>query len=307
MVEKLRRVPLREVWAHETDLTRWLSMNPDVLSDALGLTLSSPRVEKPAGDFSVDLVAEDDNGDAVVIEAQFGRSDHDHLGKLLTYLTSLDARTAVWIVPDPRPEHVGVLTWLNETSAADFYLLKAEAVQIGTSAPAPLLTMVVGPSLESRQVGKRKVEFAEDKQVRERFWTRLLDRARERKLHLFSGSSPSKQGWMSTASGVRGLYWGFYAYDDRVSVELYIDRGNAEENKRIFDELYASKAEIEKQLGVELDWQRLETSRASRIKWWIRDGGLSTEEGWTSLHETMITTLTKLEGVLRGRIQNIGR
>jgi len=84
----------------------------------------------------VDLVAEDDSGNLVIIENQLERSNHDHLGKLITYLTALEAKVAIWIVREPRPEHVKAVAWLNETSSAAFYLVKVEAIQIGESPPA---------------------------------------------------------------------------------------------------------------------------------------------------------------------------
>lgn len=106
-IGKLERVPLKEVWKHEAlEFTKWLEENIDVLNDVLDINLSSVEREQSAGSFSVDLVAEDEAGDLVVIENQLGKSEHDHLGKLITYLTALEAKTAIWIVTDPRPEHV---------------------------------------------------------------------------------------------------------------------------------------------------------------------------------------------------------
>ena len=98
-ITKLRRVPLREVWPHEAyDFTAWLEENLDVLNDALDLTLVDASREQAAGSFSVDLVAEDEAGNRVVIENQLGKSNHDHLGKVITYLAAMDARAAIWIV-----------------------------------------------------------------------------------------------------------------------------------------------------------------------------------------------------------------
>lgn len=146
----LRRVPLREVWRHEArDFTAWIERNPNVLGDLLDFSLENVERERRAGTFSVDLVAEDQSGDTVVIENQLEKSDHDHLGKLITYLSALEAKVAVWIASEPRPEHVAAITWLNESPLARFYLVKAEAVRIEgkeNSVPAPLLTLITGPS-----------------------------------------------------------------------------------------------------------------------------------------------------------------
>lgn len=115
-IDTITRVPLREVWPHEAlDFTTWLERNPDALGDVLDLDLANVEREQRAGSFSVDLVAEANTGEKVVIENQLARSDHDHLGKLITYLTALEAQAAVWIVSVPRPEHVGAINWLNES------------------------------------------------------------------------------------------------------------------------------------------------------------------------------------------------
>ncbi|MFQ6115877.1 MAG: DUF4268 domain-containing protein, partial [bacterium] len=203
-IGKIERLPLRNVWKHEArDFTRWLEENIEVLNDVLPFSISNAEREQSASTLNVDLLAEDEAGNPVVIEAQLERSDHDHLGKLLTYFTLIDARTAIWLVADPRSEHVTAITWLNESSPGNFYLIKVEAVRIGESPPAPLMTVIVGPSEESKQVGQTKKELAERYKIRQRFWAKLLETARSRtKLH--SNISPSQYNWIGTASGVRG-------------------------------------------------------------------------------------------------------
>jgi hypothetical protein len=95
-------------------------------SRAIGVSLSDPQREICAGTFQCDLVAEDENGDRVIIENQLESTDHDHLGKLLTYLTNLDAKAAIWITTSPRPEHIRAVQWLNETTPDNiaFFLLR---------------------------------------------------------------------------------------------------------------------------------------------------------------------------------------
>lgn len=203
-IGRIERVSLREVWPHEAlDFTPWLERNPDVLNEVLDLVLENVERERSAGDFSVDLVAEDQSGQAVVIENQLERSDHDHLGKLITYVAALEARAAIWIVSRPRPEHISALTWLNESQSADFYMVKVEAIRIGTSPAAPLLTLITGPSPETRQVGAEKHERAERYDLREAFWSSLLDRARG-KTALHSGVSAGKTPGSPRDPGVAG-------------------------------------------------------------------------------------------------------
>ena len=158
-ISKIQRIPggLSDMWEHEEyDFTPWLGDNIDVINDTIGLDITILEREQTAGDFRIDLVAEDDSGNTIIIENQLKKSDHDHLGKLITYLSVIGAKAAIWIVPDPRPGHIRAVQWLNESSGADFYLLKLEAIRIEDSDPAPLLTLIVGPSNEVREVGQTR-------------------------------------------------------------------------------------------------------------------------------------------------------
>jgi Domain of unknown function (DUF4268) len=299
-IGRLERVPLRHVWKNEaSDFTRWLRENIDVLNDVLNLTLANPEREQPAGDFAVDLVAEDESGDTVIIENQLERSDHDHLGKLLTYLTSLDAKGAIWIVSDPRPEHVRAVTWLNESTSADFWLVKVEAVQIEGSAPAPLLTRIVGPSTEGKQAGETKRELAARHHARKRFWQQLLSSAKEL-TDLHASISPSVEGWAATTAGKPGMQWIYVLLKDRARIELYIDRGGESDdwNKAMFDKLLTRKAEAEAAFGGPLEWQRLDGKRACRICKILEDGGLADESRWPQIQAAMIDTMIRFEKAL---------
>ena len=307
MIGKLQRVDLREVWQHEAlDFTTWLEENLDVLNDALDITLSSAEREQSAGAFSVDLVAEDEAGNPVVIENQLGKSDHDHLGKLITYLTAIEAKTAVWIVSNPRPEHVGAVSWLNESSTAAFYLLKVEAVKIGDSPPAPLMTLIVGPSDESGGVRSTKKDLAERYRIRERFWTQLLETARATtKLH--ANISPSQTGWIGTGAGKGGLAYDYVIRRNDGHVEIYIDRGKeaGPESKAIFDTLAESRDAIEATFGESLEWQRLDARRACRIKKDIDLGGYRDEDKWAQIHDAMIDAMIRLEKALKPYIARL--
>lgn len=299
VVAKIERVPLREVWAHEAQgLTRWLEENPDVLNDVLGLTLTSVERERAAGAFSVDLVAEDDRGRTVVIENQLERSDHDHLGKLITYTAMMDAQVAIWIVADPRPEHVRAISWLNESSS-DFFLVKIEGIQIAGSPPAPLLTLIVEPSEETRDVGETKRDLAERHFIRKDFWTSLLERARPR-TRLHGGISPGHDTWIGTGAGRSGLAYNYVMTQHGSGVELYIDRGrdSDEENMRIFEGLREHREEIEATYGRSLEWQPLEGKRACRIRENF-DGGYRDEERWPEIQEEMISAMISLEAALK--------
>jgi len=301
-IGKITRVPLRHVWKHEAlDFTTWLQDNIDIVGDAIDLELSGAEREQAAGAFSVDLVAEDSSGNSVIIENQLEKSNHDHLGKVITYLVAMEAKTAIWIVSDPRPEHVAAIAWLNEASSVNFYLLKVEAIKIGESAPAPLVTLIVGPSEESKGVGRTKQEIAERYVIRKKFWAALLDRAKpQTKLH--AAISPSHYNWVGTGAGIAGLSFNYAVRKYDSQVELYIDRGKdcGDINREIFLKLEANRTEIEDEFGEPLDWQSLEGKRACRIRKTVATGGYRTDEvEWPSIHKELIKAMVGLERALR--------
>ena len=307
-IGSLQRVDLRKVWPHEAlDFTRWLENNIDELNNAIDLSLSVVEREQAAGDFSVDLVAEDESGNSVIIENQLERSNHDHLGKLITYLTAIDAKAAIWIVKEARPEHISAISWLNESSPASFYLLKLEAVRIEDSPPAPLLTLIVGSSEEIREAGKEKKERAERYSLRHRFWTSLLEGAKE-KTSLHANTSASQSNYVMTGAGRSGLNFRYVIQQHTSEIDLYIDRGREadNENEEIFDTLDNAKEEIEEVFGESLEWQRLEGKRACRIgKRFSLGGYRDDEEEWSEIQDAMIDGMIRLEAALRPHIDRL--
>jgi hypothetical protein len=307
-IGKLERVDLREVWEHEAhNFTQWLENNISVLNDALDMNLVDVDREQAAGSFSVDLVAEDEGGGTVIIENQLEKSNHDHLGKLITYLTAMNAKAAIWIVSDPRPEHVAAVAWLNESSSAVFYMVKVEAVKIGDSNPAPLFTVIVGPSEESKNVGQVKKEIAERYGIRKRWWTMLIERsAKVNKLH--AHITPGEYSWIGASAGIRGLNLNYVVTQDECAAELYIDRGkDAEaENKAIFDQLFAHKAEIDAAFGEALSWERLEGKRACRIRHTQTGGGYrSPEDKWPVIQDAAIHDMDRLGNAIQPHLKQL--
>jgi len=301
-IGKLFRLPLKTVFDLEyKDFTPWLQQNIDVLNEVLDLNLVNVQREQTVGSFSVDLVAQDEssNGGTVVIENQMGKSDHDHLGKLITYLTALDAAAGIWIVSDPRPEHVGALNWLNGLGSARFYMVKAEAVRIGDSLPAPLFTLILGPSPEVAEAGTAKKEIAEQSGFRKRWWTQLIGRAAKvSKMH--AHLTPGEWTRLGTSSG--GFFWNYVVAQNECGVELYIDRGqdSTAENKAIFDQVFAHKDAIDKEFGAQLVWDRLDNARASAVRYTMHVGGYrSPEDQWPLIQDQQVEAMVKFEKALR--------
>ena len=250
--------------------------------------------------------AEDDNGNTVIIENQLEKSDHNHLGKIITYLTALEAKTAIWIVAEPRPEHINAINWLNESTSGNFYIFKLEGIKIGDSEPAPLLTLITGPSEESKEVGEKKKEIAERYTLRYKFWEGLLEKAKD-KTKLHAAISPKQYHWISAGAGKSGLSYNYYVKQTEGRVELYIDRlkDTESENKEIFDQLFKNKAEIEEIFGEPLLWERLDGKRASRISFVINKGGYRTEEKYDEAQDAMIDAMIRLEKSFRPYIAKL--
>jgi hypothetical protein len=303
-ISRLQKVPLRELWRHEAHgFTRWLAENLDILGEALGFDLTLVQTEAAAGPFSADILAEDGEGNSVIIENQLEQTDHDHLGKLITYLSNLDAKKAIWITSSPRPEHERAIHWLNETLPADtaFYLMKLEAFRIDASSPAPSLSIVAGPSLESKQAGIQKKEFAERHFLRMEFWKGLLEAAKS-STPSFASKSPTADNWISVGAGKSGMVYSYVIRMQDAQVDMYIDRGDAAANKQIFDALYSRKTAIEESFGSQLDWQKLDEKRGSRIRYVLAGAGLQDQEKWPELYHRMIEAMEKLYKAIQPEI-----
>lgn len=306
-ISRLQKVPLRELWKHEAHgFTHWLAENLDFLGEALGFEITLVEREATAGPFSADILAEDTDGNYVIIENQLEPTDHDHLGKLITYLSNLEAKKAIWITSAPRPEHEKAIHWLNETLPADtaFYLVKLEAYRIDNSSPAPLLTVVAGPSPESKQVGIQKKELAERHLLRMEFWKQLLEKARTR-TPIFANRNPTDNNWISASSGKNGFTYSYVVRMEDAQVELYIDRGDVNQNKHLFEKLLEQKQQIESAFGKPLEWQRLDDRRACRVRYLITRYGLKDKDHWADLQELLISEMVNLYNAMQPEITRL--
>lgn len=308
-IDRIERVDLRTIWKHEArDFTVWLQDNADVLKDTIGIELVNLEREKSTGNFNVDLLAEDSSGNTVIIENQLEKSDHDHLGKIITYLTAFDAKKAIWIVKEPKQEHINAISWLNESTDRDFYLLKIEAIKIGSSNPAPLISLIVGPSEELKDVGSTKKVISERHRLRYKYWSSLLEISKQ-KHNLFSNISPTEYNWIGTSSGLRGVSYTYWVTADKIRIDLYIDRGkdSEEENQRVFQLLMGKKDEIESILGLPLVWLDLPQYRACIVRFEVEQsaGWKTNESEWAQSHIKAVDSMIKFESATKRIIRSI--
>ena len=151
-------------------------------------------------------------------------------------------------------------------------MIKLEVFQIEGSPPAPHLSIVAGPSEQIKRAGAIKGELAERHLKRLEFWEQLLKKSNT-KTDLFSNVSPSKECWIGAGAGKSGLSYNYVILKNSARIELYIDTGDKDKNKQIFDQLYSRRQEIESDFGEELEWQRLDDRRACRIAKTVENKG----------------------------------
>jgi len=312
-IGKIKKVPLREIWKKEDrDFTCWLEENIDYLNEQLDMDINIISREEKVGPFRLDLYGEDGNGRKVIIENQLEKTDHDHLGKVITYLTNLDAQTAIWITSKPTEEHTRAIEWMNEISpeTTSFYLVKLEAISIeGQSKSAPLFTVTAGPTEELKQIGEEKKQLAKRHTQRLEFWKQLLEKAAQ-KTKLHTNVSPCIYHWIGAGSGKTGISFNYALTNSRGSVEVYLDRGKQfvepNLNKIRFDKLFKHKNEIEKEFGEALSWERLDERRASRIAFYFQGAGLKDEDKWDVLQDKMADAMSRLEKASKKYIKELG-
>ena len=271
----IQTVPLKELWPGEaTHFTPWIAKNLDILGEKLGMDLEIESTEASAGDFSADIVARDlSTNKLVVIENQYGGTDHKHLGQLITYASVLGAGAVVWMAESIRSEHKSAMDFLNQNlkESLSFYAVEASAIRIDESKPAFVLTVVSMPS-EAAVNPPPVPELSETKERYRTYFQSLIDELRE--THKFTNARTGQpQNWYTFASENSKVYTysTSFAKGGRVRVEVYLDTGDKARNEQIFDCLLARKQEIEAALGFELTWERLDSRRACRIAVY-RDG-----------------------------------
>ena len=269
-LSKIKRLNLHDVWEKEAgDFTPWLAQNVEELGKVLGMDLELEGKEVGVGDFSLDLLAKDlGTNRAVIIENQLTQTDHDHLGKLLTYAAGFDACVVIWLAESIREEHRQALEWLNQRTDTEtgFFGVVVEVLQIDDSKPAYNFKPVVFPNewrkTKRTQTGRNTSTKGE---AYREYYQPLIDELREK--HRFTGARIAQpQNWYAFSSGVAGIsLCAVFGGNNKARVELYIDTGDYETNKALFDWLSGQKDIIEKKCGFPLQWERLDEKRASRV------------------------------------------
>ena len=283
MLGKLKRVDLRTVWKHEaSDFTTWLSQeeNLTLLGDEVGIDLKFIQVTADVGDFKLDILAEEENtGRKVVIENQLEQTDHDHLGKLMTYAAGHDAQIAIWVAREIRDEHRQAMDWINQHTDGEMNLfaVEIELWQIGDSPCAPRFRVVSRPNDWARLVRESAEHgtLSATKEAQLEFWNSFKEYARDRKTSLrLRKAYPQHWYDISYGSSESHISLSVNTQSDLLGCEIWIS-----DSKGLFHHLLASKEPIERELGERLEWMPLPTKKASRIKL-SREGTLGNRNAW---------------------------
>ena len=309
----MEQVDLRTIWKNEaTEFTPWLAQpeNLEVLGETLGLSLETEAVEKEVGSFRADVVCRDTGTDStVLIENQLERTDHDHLGKLLTYASSLKAVTVVWLASNFREEHRAALDWLNRITPDEFrfFGLEIELWQIGDSLVAPKFNIASKPNDWSRSVapavgGTRK---SETKLRQMEYWAKFHSTLDAHRGPVAGNRKPQPQAWMDYSIGRTGfnLATGMHSREKYVRVELYIAGESAGQR---LGRLAEQKDEIERELGYPLEWgDQSPTARDRRVTYYLRDTDPEDEAKWPEQHEWLAKHLNDLHRAFAQRVKNL--
>lgn len=312
---RFERVELRDVWLSEaSDFTPWLALkeNLDILGATLGIDLELEAQERPVGPFRADLLCKDVGTDRwVLIENQLERTDHIHLGQLLTYASGLEAVTIVWIAARFTEEHRSTLDWLNRITDESFrfFGLEVELWRIGDSPAAPKFNIVSKPNDWSQSIAQAaraidEAELTETRVMQRAYWAAFDQVLAKAGGPVTGGKKAQPQPWMAYPIGRSHVNLSATMVRPRrqVRAELYLTGAKA---KAFFHLLALQKTEIERDLGFTLDWEELPEGKDSRISVALNDADPEDESDWARQHDWLAKRLNELHRGLASRVRMI--
>jgi len=309
---KLQKIPLRDAWKHEAlNFTNWLAEpeNLQLLSDEIGIDIALIQTEASVGKFSVDILAEEENSNRkIVIENQLEPTDHDHLGKIITYASGFDAEIIIWLVKDVRDEHKQAIDWLNENTneKVNFFAINIELWKIGESDLAPKFNIISKPNNWAKALKKTASSSAQGKvtdlkMLQLEFWTALNEYFNSNEIS-FNTRIPKPRHWYDLSIGCgQKAYLSLVVHkkESYCSVGLYIPN-----SKELYHELEKNKEAIELEATVNFEWMELPNKQASRIITKQFDFDIEDTETWTKHHQWILETIELIKPIFAKYIQN---
>ena len=273
-LSKITKVDLRDCWQNEaSDFTPWLASEENIalLADALGMNeLEVKAQEEHVGPFRADILCVDPGTDKfVLIENQLEKTDHNHLGQILTYAAGLDAVTIIWIAEHFTEEHRAAIDWLNRITDKEFnfFGVAIELITIGDSPAAPIFNVIAKPNGWSKDVRSSQTSsdgHSEGKVFNYEYWSAFVEYMKVNPSKLFRTPSASHDHWMNIAIGKGGIHISLLLNkrEQKATIQLYMWD---DADKKYFDALLKYKDEADEKIGVTLNWRRLEGKKASTV------------------------------------------
>ncbi len=298
---------LRTVWKDEArDFTPWLARdeNIEILGKTLGIDINIESTESSVGDFSADIYASiADSDEKIIIENQLEPSNHDHLGKIITYAAGKDAQYVIWIVKKAREEHKAAISWLNNYTdeKIGFFLIEIRLYKIGTSAIAPQFVPVEIPNNWAKQTkssNNSNKKDTENQQARLNYWTSLNDNWESIPAFskTFNKRKPSKDHWYNLSIGTKEAHIALLRLKVRnaICVQFYIT-----DNKELYDSLFRNKDAIQRETGTIFKWNRGEDGVKASIIDIEKQVNLDDENDWKNQFKWLMETALKMKTVFK--------
>ncbi|HWF63614.1 MAG TPA: DUF4268 domain-containing protein [Rhizomicrobium sp.] len=301
----LKYLKLRQVWPHEEqDFTPWLAKEENLaaLSKELGLELQLEQIEVPVGPYFADILAKDASGRYVVIENQFNKTNHDHLGKLIAYSATLNASVVIWIAEQFTEEHQRAIEWLNERTVEDLSLFAVQprVFQIDNSNPAVEFHVIERPNelVKSVAMALASGEVSGTRKTQLEFWTEFKKRLLEKKV-LMSAQTPRPQYWFDVALGRSNINISniLNTADGKMGIRIYIHSAIADS---ALEQLMSQKSAIESEIGHQLQWNPNPSNR-DKIIALSRDIDLENRNAWPEYIEWLVDMTAKFRAAFMPR------
>ena len=314
-LDRLKKISLKEIWYNEAqDFAPWLAeeKNLELLSETIRTPLELEAQEKDVGPFRADILCKNTEDDSwVLIENQIDKTDHKHLGQLLTYASGLQAVTIVWIASKFTEEHRAALDWLNKITDDDFrfFGLEIELWTIGNSPAAPKFNIVSKPNNWSKTISQAAKNISEGvesetKAMQYRYWQGLIDYLENNGSKLRT-QDPRPRHWQTFAIGRSHFYIDatVNTRDSRLGIGLKIaDKNHA---KNFYNLLVLDKEEIEAEMQEKLEWRELPDNTKSEIILFKNNVNLSDKKDWNTQYGWFKTNIEKFDKVFRKRIKKL--
>ena len=309
-IGKLKKVEIRKLWKGEaSDFTPWLAKeeNIELLSEEIGIELEVISEEKSVGSFRADILCKSiiDNN-YVLVENQLEKTDHNHLGQLMTYAAGLEAVTIIWIAKKFTEEHRAALDWLNKITDEEirFFGIEVEAYQIGDSVPAPMFQIVSKPNDWTKAIhhsSKRQRLLTETQIINLEYWTAMKEYFETQGTKIKS-QKPSPDHWTNYAIG-RSEFSMDAVHNKRnklIRVEFLIE---GDKSKERFDKL-REKYELDSYAKIDknLIWDKLGERKSSKV-YLEKDAERNEKTDWPKQFQWFLTNLEKMDTFFRAKIK----